>query len=37
MANVLIIQGGLDKVVDPNGAFDLYDKSKSKDKKVEYV
>lgn len=33
-ANVLIIQGGLDKVVSPEGAFDLFDSCQSKDKTV---
>jgi acylglycerol lipase len=33
-ANFLVIQGGLDKVVSPDGAFELIDKCQSKDKKV---
>jgi acylglycerol lipase len=32
--NVLIIQGGIDKVVSPDGAFELLDKCQSKDKTV---
>lgn len=33
-ANFVIVQGGLDKLVNPIGAFELYDKCKSKDKEV---
>lgn len=35
-ANVLIIQGGIDKLVSPDGAFELLDKCQSKDKTVNH-
>jgi hypothetical protein len=33
----MIVQGGLDKLVDPWGAFDLYDKSKTRDEDKELL
>jgi acylglycerol lipase len=33
----VVVQGGLDKLVNPVGAFDLYDKSISKDKQVLFL
>ena len=32
----VVVQGGLDKLVNPIGAFELYDKSPSKDKQVPF-
>lgn len=33
-SSFVIVQGGLDKLVHPDGAFELFDKCKSKDKTV---
>lgn len=33
-SSFVIVQGGLDKLVHPDGAFELFDKCKSKDKTI---
>lgn len=33
----VVVQGGLDKLVNPIGAFELFDKAPSKDKQVGFV